>query len=228
MRVTAFVVALGLVVIFGMAGRAEAQVDVGISIGEEGLRGFHLAVGEYYHVPQREVIIIIKEKRIRDEELPVVLFLAQRARVPYTRIVELRQRGMSWIDITLHFGLSPEIYYVPVKVVSGPPYGKAYGYYKKKPKKEWKAIRLDDDDVVNFVNLKFISGYHGYSPERVIELRSRGRDFVAINDEVKREKGRGRDRNKERDKDREHGKLEKEHGKKEKNKDKGKGHGKFE
>lgn len=32
---------------------SEATVDLGISIGDEGLRGFYLAVGDYYRVPER-------------------------------------------------------------------------------------------------------------------------------------------------------------------------------
>jgi hypothetical protein len=41
--------------------QAEAGAELGISIGEEGQEGlssFYLSVGDYYRVPQREVIII--------------------------------------------------------------------------------------------------------------------------------------------------------------------------
>ena len=168
--------------------RAEAGVDLGISIGEEGLRSFNLSVGDYYRVPQREVVII-RERGIPYEEMPVVLFLAGRAHVAPGVIVDLRLRGMSWMDITFHYGLSPEIYYVPLRTAPGPPYGNAYGYYKKWPKKEWKKVRLGDDDVVNLVNLKFASEHYGYSPEEVIKMRSGGRSFVEINEEIKSGKG---------------------------------------
>jgi len=55
---------------------------------------------------------------------------------------------MPWLDITFYFGLDPEIYYVPVKIGQvGPPYGNAYGYYKKyRPGKEWKKIFLTDHE----------------------------------------------------------------------------------
>jgi hypothetical protein len=83
--------------------------------------------------------LIVRDRGIHQEELPVVFFLAQRARVSPEAVVDLRLRGMNWMDITLQFGLSPDIYYVPVKSVKGgPPYGHAYGYCKKHPKKEWK------------------------------------------------------------------------------------------
>jgi len=178
---------------------SEAAVDLGVSIGDEGLRGFYLAVGDYYRVPEREVIVV-KERHIPDEEIPVVFFIAQRARVRPATIIDLRLRGKTWMDITLHFGLSPEIFYVPVRevVVTGPPYGKAYGYYKKKPRKEWRKIVFDDDDVINLVNLRFISKHYSYEPEKVIKLREGGKNFTVINEEVAKEKKGGKEKIKEK------------------------------
>ena len=200
--------------------RARAGVEFGISVGEEGLRSFNLSVGDYYRVPQREVVII-RERGIPYEEMPVILFLAGRAHVAPGVIVDLRLRGMSWMDITFHYGLSPEIYYVPLRTAPGPPYGRAYGYYKKWPRKEWKKVRLGDDDVVNLVNLKFASEHYGRSPEEVIKMRSGGRNFVEINEEIKR----GRE-----PKVKERGEMwEKESKRKEKGeKHRGKGKGRFE
>ena len=37
---------------------SDAGMDVGISVGEKGLRRFFLAVGDHYRVPQGNVIII--------------------------------------------------------------------------------------------------------------------------------------------------------------------------
>ncbi|MBI4546474.1 MAG: hypothetical protein HY707_00730 [Ignavibacteriae bacterium] len=165
-----------------------AQFNAGISIGEEGLRGFYLAIGNYYKVPERQ-IVIIKDRHIPPEEAPVMLFIAARARVTPSAVIDLRLAGKSWMDITIHYGLSPEIFYVPVTVaVSGPPYGKAYGYFKNRPKKEWKKIVLTDAEVINFVNLKFVSEHYGYAPEKVIRMKEKGSSFVAIHDEVKKAK----------------------------------------
>jgi hypothetical protein len=85
---------------------------------------------------------------------------------------------MNWMDITLHFGLSPEIYYVPVR--QGPPYGHAYGHYKNHPKGGWRRGDLRDADIVNQVNLKFISEHHKYAPEKVMKYRSEGKSFTTI------------------------------------------------
>lgn len=168
-----------------MSSPARASVDIGISIGDEGIRDFYLSIGDYYHVPEREVIII-RERNIPDEEIPVVFFLAKRARVSPAGIVDLRLRGMTWMDITLHYHLTPEIFYVPVKV--RPPYGKAYGHYLNKPRKKWKRIVLRDDDVVDLVNLKFISEHYRYPAAEVMKKRFDGWNFVMIHDDVRKMK----------------------------------------
>jgi hypothetical protein len=168
------------------ADRAFAQTAFSVSahIGD-----FHVAVANYYQVPEREVIVI-RERRIPDDEIPVALFIARHAGVPWTRVVDMRLRGDSWWDISVRLGVSPEVYYVPVAVVSGPPYGRALGHYKKKHRKEWRTIVLTDADVVNLVELRFLSEHYHVAPERIIELRGKDRDFVAINYEVR---GRGKD-----------------------------------
>ena len=200
---------------------AAHQNDPTPSVGNDILQSFLMAIGEYYRVPQQEVIVI-RERRIPDNEIPVVLFIADRARVAPGAVTEYRLRGHSWTDTTLHFGLSPEIFYVPVQRVSGPPYGHAYGHYKNKHKNQWKEARLDDDDVVNMVNLRFISERYGYAPEDVIRLRSSGKNFVVINDEFrkgKKDKGEEKWEKKERKEARKQEKEErKEHKKEHKNK----------
>jgi hypothetical protein len=175
--------ALSLLVLGTLFVPGKAQAQTAISVGAR-IGDFHVAVSNYYHVPEREVIVI-RERRIQDEELPVVLFIAQRARVAPARIVDLRLRGLSWWDISVRYGIRPEVYYVPVVVSPGPPYGRAYGHYKK-PRKQWKTIVLSDDDVVNLVHVRFLSDYYGVPPERVIEARGQHHDFVAVNYEVAR------------------------------------------
>ena len=174
------VLALSIVTTVG-AERAAAQSAFSVSaqIGD-----FHVAVANYYHVPEREVVVI-RERRIPDDEIPVALFIASRAHVPSARVIDMRLRGDSWWDISVRFGLGPEVYYVPVAVMPGPPYGRALGHYKKKHRKEWNTIVLTDADVVNLVELRFLSEHYHVAPERIIELRTHDRDFVAIQAEVR-------------------------------------------
>jgi len=175
---------------------AQTAFSVSAHIGD-----FHVAVANYYHVPEREVIVI-RERRIPDDEIPVALFIARHAGVPWSRVVEMRLRGDSWWNISVRLGLSPEVYYVPVAVTPGPPYGRALGHYKKKHRKEWRAIVLNDADIVNLVELRFLSEHYRVAPERVIELRGHDRDFVAVHADLRGHNSPGksqRDRDDDRD-----------------------------
>jgi hypothetical protein len=189
------------------------NVSAGISIADGNLNSFFLAIGDYYRVPQSRVVYVRDHYRIRDEELPVIFFLATRAHVAPSVIIDLRtRRRMSWLDVTFHYGLTPEIYYIPVTRV-GPPYGNAYGHFKKH-KKDYRKVVLADGDIVNLVNLRFMSEYHGIAPEVVMERRGRGEKFVAMNNEFRKEKSSGRDNDRGNGKD-----------KKQNSKGQGKNHG---
>src|SRR5262245_47836925 len=166
---------------FVSADRAFAQTAYSVSAN---IGNFHVAVANYYQVPEREVIVI-RERRIPDDEIPVALFIARHAGVPWGRVVDMRLRGASWWDISVRLGVKPEVYYVPVAVVSGPPYGRALGHYKNKHRKQWSTIVLTDADVVNLVELQFLSEHYRVAPERIIELRGKERDFVVIHAEVR-------------------------------------------
>lgn len=185
MRSLIVLFALAALAVGAPAAQADTRMDLGATIVNGDLRGFYLSLGEYYRVPERE-IVVIRDRHIPDYDIPVVLYIAQRAHVAPGVVVDLRLAGNSWMDITLRFGLGPDIYYVPVQRVYGPPYGNAYGYFKNKKRKDWHTIRLADDDVVNLVNLRFISERYGHPPEEVMRMRSAGRSFVAINDELRR------------------------------------------
>lgn len=156
------------------------DVNLGLSADENGLRSFYLGIGDYYHVPEREVYVI-HDRGIPDEDLPVVYYLAQRTGAAPGAIVDLRLRGWSWQRITFYLGAGPDIYYMPVPVaVVGPPYGRAYGFYRSVPRARWRTIQLSDDDVVNLVNLRFVSQYRHLPPQRVMELRREHPRFTDV------------------------------------------------
>lgn len=169
---------IGIVLIAGcMYGPLNASnFDIGISGSERGINGFSLSIGNYYHVPAQEIIMI--ERSIPYEETSVVYFLAQHSHRTPHYITSLRLRGMSWWDISLHLGLNPHtLYVIDSHRHVGPPYGKAYGYQ-----------RLNDSDIVELVNVRFLSSYHGISVDDVIDRRSRGQQYMHIDDEYRMEK----------------------------------------
>jgi hypothetical protein len=167
------------------AAQAQTAVSVDARLGD-----FHVAVANYYNVPQREVIAV-RDRYISDEDLPVVFFIAREARVPAARVIALRDRGRSWWDISVAFRLRPEAYYVPLPVDPGPPYGHAYGHFKK-PRRKWHTIVLSDAEVVNLVHLRFLSEHYRVPPERVVEARGRHRNVVALYTDLGHRHGKSR------------------------------------
>lgn len=156
-----------------------ADVQVGIAIGETGVQGFHDAVSTYYHVPG-EKVVVIRNRNIPDEHLPAVFFLAQRVQVSHEVIGDLRLGGKSWMEVSANFALTAEIFQVQVIETYGPPYGKAYGYYKNRKREEWAALKLTDDEIVNLVNVKFLSAHYGLTPDEVTKLRKEGDSFMKL------------------------------------------------
>ena len=165
---------------------AWADVSSGLTIGEGSIKDFHLAIGAHFGVEERAVVALRKD--VPDGELPVVFHIAGKAKVSPAALVALRRQKKTWLDITLHFGLSPEIFHVPVTKVPGPPYGRAYGYFKNKPKSEWGKIKLNDDEIVHLVNVKFLSSRHHRSPDDVLRMNPAGRSFVKLHSTLKGKK----------------------------------------
>ncbi len=186
----------GMVILAGLALLpallpAQTHVDFGVSISDGRLADFYLAVGSHYGVAPREVVAVRDRYHFPDEDLPVVYFLAARAHVAPSVIIGLRAGRTPWFDIALRFGLSPDIFFVPVAAERiGPPYGHAYGYYQKHRGGKWKGVVLADREVVDLVNLRFMSEYHRIPPADVIAMRGRGTAFVSIHEHYG--KGRGK------------------------------------
>lgn len=172
---------VGLAVLFCLAGMAsaQAQVQLGVSGGSNGISNFYLSIGSYFKVPQTQVTVI-KQRNISDEQIPVVLFIAQKSHKTPDDVLELKAEGFSWMDVALRCGLGPDVFYVASGNTSGP-YANAYGKYKKYSKKKWSKIRLSDDDIVNFVNLRFISDKYRCKTDDVVAMRAKGQSFVNIN-----------------------------------------------
>ncbi len=179
-----------LVVLSFYPSPSNAGWEGGITVSDRGVEGFYFAISDYFKVPEREVRGL-KKSRVPDDEIPVVFFLSQRAGVSFSDVLAMRLDSMGWFAITLRLGLSPDIFYVPVGQVQGPPYGRAYGHHKNKSKKKRKPLNLTDTEVVDLVNLVFISEYYSHSPEQVIDMRSRGMNFIAISDAVGKKGGKG-------------------------------------
>ncbi|MBN1444379.1 MAG: hypothetical protein JXA90_16830 [Planctomycetes bacterium] len=155
------------------ASFAFADVGVGVKITDGSRHNFHLAVGAHFGVPEAQVVGV-RARNIPDDDLPVVFFLAARARVEPEAIVDLRLGGMSWMQISGRFGIGVDVFHVPVTVDPGPPYGRAIGHFRNRKRSEWHTLQLTDQDVAHLVSVKFMAAHYGCSPDDVLKLHARG------------------------------------------------------
>jgi hypothetical protein len=167
------------------------QVSAGASVSNGGIDSFFVAIGDHYRVSPRLVVDYRNRYKLADDEWPVVFFLAARAQVGPQVVIDLRLGRRSWIDITVQLGLSPDIFFVPVGLEKiGPPYGNAYGYYRNHGRGgDWRGYKPSDREVVDLVDLRFLSEFHHLAPEEIMSRRGRGQSFVKIHGEVGRGKG---------------------------------------
>lgn len=172
-----------LALIAGIMGTSlsASNFDIGVSGSDRGIDGFTLSIGDYYRVPYQEVVVV--ERSIPRDEMSVVYFLARESHRDARYISDLRLRGNSWWDISLRLGLNPRtLYVVDTHRYHNPPYGKAYGYHKDK------KHRLRDADIVELVNVRFLSDYHRISADEVIDRRRSGERYNRIDEHYRGKK----------------------------------------
>jgi hypothetical protein len=159
------------------AGPAQAQARASVAFDRDGLRTFHVSVGEHYGYPYREVVRV-HSGHIHPDELPVVFFLARESRVRPETVVALRTRGWSWWDVSVRLGLRADVFVAHLPRRIGPPHGRAHGYWARR---DGRRIRhLSDREIVDYVNLHFLTAYHRRTPREVIVLREQGRSYVQV------------------------------------------------
>lgn len=177
-----FITSIVIVLFLILAGAVQTQPEPP-TVGTEGISRYESAAAAYFGVPQQEVSFI-HQSGITHEEIPVVLFLAQHGHVTPSAIVDLNRRGMSWQAVTRHLGLDASIYHVDVSRAPGPPYDNAMHTFTEAPETRWKFLALQDPDIINLVNLKFLTGHCHADPDRVMTIRGRGKSFIATHYEV--------------------------------------------
>ncbi len=179
----------GLLVCLVCGQGYSAAVSAGVEVDDEGLKAFHVSIGEHYGEKEKAVVAV-RGTHVTDQEIPVVYFLAKRAGVDKKKVLALRVKGKTWMEISVALGLDAGAFYVEAGDVKGPPYGNAYGHYKNKPKNKWNTIVLADDDIINLVNLRFMIDVHGLTAAEVIKLRSAGKHFANVHKELKEKKAK--------------------------------------
>ena len=160
--------AVGLVALGVGPIAVRAETTVGVQVGTGNFE-FGFLYNDYYRVEPR--VVQRCTATLSEPDVVVALHLARASGVDLDVILDWRRHGISWFDIGHRCRVGPEFYYVELPSDPGPPYGRAWGYWRRHPRQE---LRLSDDEVRGFVTLRAISDYSDLSVTDVLRLRREG------------------------------------------------------
>jgi hypothetical protein len=182
-RRAAFLVAVATSAGVFLASPARADIDFAASLSvplDDDGRLFVNVASNHYRADPDMVIFAGRRLRHPADEIPIALFLAHHASRPLRAVVELRAGGRSRIDIFVSFGLPYSILFADLPPDPGPPYGRAWGYWKKHRADHRARIVLTDVEFADLVHLHLGVHAFGVSASEAVRLRAQGKPFRAI------------------------------------------------
>jgi hypothetical protein len=172
-------IAMALALVTG-AGPAQAGASFDFlfsmnHVSDDNQYFLNLAVSNYGY--DRQILEpVLPRLRYVEVDLPVVLFLAKESGRPVDFIVDLRARGLAWSVILTRLELPADVLFVGIDRDPGPPYGRAWGHWKKSPR----AVRLTDSDVAGLVQIQIGARATGLAPSELAKARGQGKRVVTL------------------------------------------------
>lgn len=146
---------------------------------------FYVAIGDFYDVPY-ENVYDLSETGLADEDIAVVYFVADRAKVEASEVASDRKVGGSWSSIASSYGLDARAFYMIVASdIASKTYRPVFEKYTSVPQSNWKNVQLTDAEIINLVNLKFVGSHHDYTVFDIMAMRDYGKSFVKINHQAR-------------------------------------------
>ena len=151
-------------------------------VSNDGQMFLNLAVARFG--PERAGLEpLLPRFRNLDSDLPVALFLGHKSYTPLPEIVALRARGFSWSVIFNKVDVPVAVLFRGIRENPGPPYGKAWGYWKKNPQ----SVRLSDAEIAGLAHIQIGSRWARMSPLEMARARGQGKKVSTM---VAAKKGR--------------------------------------
>ncbi len=208
------------VVLVAWAGVAAAglDIDLGASVRVGDDTDLFLAISSRYFDRDPGLVRDWRTRYRNPDDLAVAFFLAARSGRDPEFVFELRRGGLSWWDVGRRLDLRPDVWFVPCDCRPGPPYGRAYGYWRKHQRDPGYRFSLRDAEVRDLVALRMLHEYYGMEPRAAMKWREGRRNVESLmareyrrrhplprDDHGRGHDARGRD-DRGRDRDKPHGK----------------------
>lgn len=159
---------------------AGMDVDFGADVRIGDHADLFFSISSRYFDRDRGVIENWGQRFPDPDDLSVFFFIVHHSGKSPGAIFALRKEGLTWWTIGGRVGVPVDVWFVPVETDPGPPYGKAYGYWKKHKKHRRSALVLTDADARNLVAVRMIHEYYGVSVGTAMQWRASGRDVRGL------------------------------------------------
>lgn len=190
---------LSLLTLLTCAGAAVAGVDIDFGaaapVGDDG-NLFVSISSRYFGREPRQVEDWQRRYYPDPDDLAVALFLSGHCDKGPEYTFNLRRQGVGWFEIANRCRVPVDVFFVPIGYDPGPPYGHAYGHWKKHKHDRAHVMVLDDDDIRHLVAARMIHEYYGVPFETAMKWGATDRDIRVVMAHEYRErhgKGGGRD-----------------------------------
>ena len=162
----------------------DVDLGIGATVNDNDL--YFRINARYFDRDPDYVFAAARKLRAPDREVPIIFFLAYHSKKDVDAIIQMSKGGHSWWDVSLKLGIPVSVYFMDIPFDPGPPYGKAYGYWKKHKRNPAQRVILSEREMYDLISLQIACNYYGLPPRDVIKRRQDGRDFkVILTDEYK-------------------------------------------
>jgi len=187
LRVLSVAFVAAVVFLAAHAGSAAAGVRFNVDVlwnpnPDDGAQVFLHATNEAFPMPRERVSAVFHEINDPYDDYPTLAFIAFNAHVDIGTVWTYKRKGHDWVNVMYHFGVPPSALFVVVQQPPGPPYGRAYGYWRKHGNRLGPE-QLSGDDIRYWVRMRALAGYGQVAPARVYEMQRSGQrcDAIAVN-----------------------------------------------
>ena len=165
---------------WGTPARAGLDIDLGAKLRINDDTDVFIAVSSRYFQHDREVVVQWRDRYDDPDDCTVALFLSRHSGKSPRQIFILRREGLSWWEIGLRLEIPAKVWFVAVSHDPGPPYGNAYGHWRKHKKNPKHQMILTDAEARNLVSIRMIHEYYGVSASVAMKQRASGKDIQTL------------------------------------------------
>ena len=192
-----------------------------VPVGDDG--SLFVNISSRYFERDPSVIQAWSRRFESPDDVAVFFWIVERSRKSADFVFSLRRQGLGWHEIGNRCGLPPDAWYVVVQEDPGPPYGKAYGHYKKHKENKNHRIKLTDRQARDLVAVRMCHEYYRVPARTAMDWRRGGEDVRYIMTREYRSRhdksshrdhdddDQGKDHRHARNEGRDHGRGEKKH-----------------